>query len=120
MNQLFFERESASIGQGTFARAFASQALHSLRLWPHVRFDGGDSSRVGDEDERPAGKDGVWACQAGVNSLAVDKFEHKLYVKWFCIIGGVLMIIGCLLAEQIQRLKCGIWTRSRPRGTYRR
>lgn len=79
MNQLLFERESGAIGQGSLARAAASRALHSLQAWPHVKFDGGDASAT-TEDDRPAAKDGIWACQAGVNSLAVDKFEHKLLV----------------------------------------
>ena len=78
MNRLFFERESASIGQGAFARAVASRALHSLQLWPHVKFDGGDAAPAPVERERTAGKESAWACQAGVNSLAVDRFEHKL------------------------------------------
>lgn len=78
MNRLFFERESASIGQGAFARAVASRALHSCQLWPHVKFDGGDAAPPAVEGERTAGKESAWACQAGVNSLAVDRFEHKL------------------------------------------
>lgn len=81
MNRLFFDRESASIGQGAFARAVASRALHSLQLWPHVKFDGGGVAPPPVEGERTAGKESAWACQAGVNSLAVDKFEHKLWVK---------------------------------------
>ncbi|KFY45993.1 hypothetical protein V494_00658 [Pseudogymnoascus sp. VKM F-4513 (FW-928)] len=73
MNRLFFERESAYIGQGAFARAVASRALHSLQLWPHVKFDGGDAAPPPVEGERTIGKESAWACQAGVNSLAVDR-----------------------------------------------
>ncbi|KAL5348555.1 hypothetical protein ACLOAV_005971 [Pseudogymnoascus australis] len=96
MNRLFFERESASIGQGSFARAVASRALHSLQLWPHVKFDGGGVAPPPVEGERTAGKESAWACQAGVNSLAVDKFEHKLMLT-----GGADSTIKLWDLEQI-------------------
>lgn len=80
MNQLLFERESGALGQGAFARAVASRALHSLQLWPHLRFDGGEASAPVADEGRVGGKEEICACQAGVNSLAVDKFDHKLWV----------------------------------------
>jgi len=100
MNRLLFERETGALGQGAIARTVASRALQDLVLWPWLRFDGGEVAQVGLDGERDGGgagnrggrgdgntagiasarasEEGVWACQAGVNTLAVEGFEHKL------------------------------------------
>lgn len=100
MNRLLFERETGALGQGAIARTVASRALQDLVLWPWLRFDGGevaqaesdggrDCQGTGNGDGRGDGnragtatararEEGVWACQAGVNTLVVEGFEHKL------------------------------------------
>ena len=58
-------------------RAETSRLLHSIQVAPGVRFDGSDApaqatSSRDVEDERV-----VWAHQAGVNCLTIDRFEGR-------------------------------------------
>lgn len=58
-------------------QAETSRLLHSIQAAPGVRFDGSDApaqaaSSKDVEDERD-----VWAHQAGVNCLTIDRFEGR-------------------------------------------
>ena len=70
-------RALGTISPQALQRAETSRLLHSIQVAPGVKFDGSDapaqaaSSRDGD-DERD-----VWAHQAGVNCLTIDRFEGR-------------------------------------------
>lgn len=92
MNQLLFERASGSLGPNVFAKLEATRLLSSFRPAPHFRFDGGEtgaaidngegsSRRSGSESVNPSHKQHVWAHQAGVNSLALERFDGRMYVQ---------------------------------------
>ena len=70
-------RALGTISPQALQRAETSRLLHSIQAAPGVRFDGSDAppqaagSREA-EDERD-----VWAHQAGVNCLTIDRFEGR-------------------------------------------
>lgn len=86
MNQLLFDRETGALGSKAFARFQANTALNSLWL-SDTRFDGGEVSKSDNIDEgsdtpfeEKTDDESTWASRAGVNALAIDKFEGRLYV----------------------------------------
>lgn len=81
MTSNLFGRALGSISPQTLQKAETSRLLHSLQAAPSIRFDGSDGAaparaqrRSGDEEDRP---DSIWAHRAGVNSLAIDRFEGR-------------------------------------------
>ena len=84
MTSNLFGRALGTISPQALQRAETSRLLSSLQAAPGIRFDGGDDGaapasaqrqdRNGDEEDGPGG---VWAHKAGVNSLAIDKFEGR-------------------------------------------
>ena len=83
MTSNLFGRALGTISPQALQRAETSRLLSSLQAAPGIRFDGSDGStpasaqrqdRNGDEED---GSGGVWAHKAGVNSLAIDKFEGR-------------------------------------------
>jgi hypothetical protein len=78
MNQLILEREAGSLGQGAFARIQASRALLDIQFIPTIRLNGGEKAAPSDVTDDARNEDILWAHQAGVNSLVVDRFENKL------------------------------------------
>ena len=81
MTSNLFGRALGTISPQVLQRAETSRLLSSLQAAPGVRFDGsGDGAssaqqhRKGDEED---GLGGLWAHKAGVNSLAIDKFEGR-------------------------------------------
>lgn len=71
-------RALGTISAQALQRAEISRLLHSVQAAPGVRFDGSDApaqsaaSSRDVEDERD-----VWAHQAGVNCLTIDRFEGR-------------------------------------------
>ena len=68
-------RALGTISSQALQRAETSRLLHSIQAAPGVRFDGSDaanSSRDVEGEERD-----VWAHQAGVNCLTIDRFEGR-------------------------------------------
>src|SRR3569833_61147 len=82
MNQLLFERSTGNLGPNTFARLQTAQLLSSFRGAPFFRFDGGEKGTNigGGDDGRPAVEDrlDIWAHQAGVSALAIDRFDGRM------------------------------------------
>ena len=77
MTSNLFGRALGSISPHALQKAETSRLLSSLHAAPNVRYDGSDGAaaprhHVGDE-----GDDGIWAHRAGVNCLAIDRFEGR-------------------------------------------
>jgi DNA excision repair protein ERCC-8 len=81
MNSLLFERSSGSLGPDGFARIQATALLTSFAAAPRFRFDGGEQAPA---DARNAGNGAdaspawLWAHQAGVAAMALDRFDGRL------------------------------------------
>jgi len=82
MNQLLFERSTGNLGPNAFARLQASRLLDSFRAAPLFRFDGGEEgTSIGGDKGEPVsggGKRDIWAHQAGVNTLALERFDGRM------------------------------------------
>lgn len=94
MNQLLFERSTGNVGCNTFERIHTHELLASFRAAPHLRFDGGERGTAIHRDSiaeasgptqphrrnavAPATPQHIWAHQAGVNSLALERFEGRM------------------------------------------
>lgn len=82
MNQILFERSTGNVGPNEFAKLHTSQLIRSFQPAPHFRFDGGERGAVGATGNGDVVADGVktplWAHQAGVNALALDRFDGRM------------------------------------------
>lgn len=83
MNRLLFDRSTGSLRPNAFARLRSTQLIHDLQIAPNFRFNGGDSYKdesgtLGTQAEIGDAKLNVFAHQAGVNTLVVDRFEGRL------------------------------------------
>ena len=80
MTSNLFGRALGSISPQALQKAETSRLLSSLQAAPGVRFDGSDgATRVrtkgnGHEEDEVGG---ICAHKAGVNSLAIDRFEGR-------------------------------------------
>ena len=82
MTSNLFGRALGTISPQALQKAETSRLLSSLQAAPGIRFDGSDRATPvsappypnGDEED---GSGGVWVHKAGVNSLAIDKFEGR-------------------------------------------
>jgi len=86
MNQLLFDRSTGSLNPQAFSRLHTTALLHATQLAPKLRFNGGEKEEVVSgraalvhidaslESSRPK----IWAHQAGVNALALDKFDGRM------------------------------------------
>ena len=80
MTSNLFGRALGSISPQALQKAETSRLLSSLQAAPRVRFDGSDEATPvrakgnGDEEDEVGG---IWAHKAGVNSLAIDRFEGR-------------------------------------------
>ncbi|OAA62421.1 WD repeat protein [Niveomyces insectorum RCEF 264] len=101
MNQLLFERATGSLGHPAFARLHCTQLLHGFRPAPQIRFDGGEKGTniTPSEAGRPAAAAAAaaaavaavargaadnrdrWAHQAGVNALALERFDGRILLS---------------------------------------
>ena len=86
MNQLLFDRSTGNLDPQAFARLHTSALLHALQLAPKLRFKGGDkeavsNNRAGSAPIAPPTinhEKKTWAHQAGVNALALEKFNGRM------------------------------------------
>lgn len=79
MQARFLARETGDLGPHDLARSVASDLVRSLAPAPQHRFDGEAARRsalAGPETPR-----GIHAHGAGVNSLALDKFDGRVFVS---------------------------------------
>ena len=83
MTSNLFGRALGTISPQALQKAETSRLLSSLQAAPGIRFDGSsDGAAPASAQQHPNGdgedgSDGVWAHKAGVNSLAIDKFEGR-------------------------------------------
>lgn len=86
MDRLLSDRAVGILGPDSFARLETARLLHNFRPAPQHRFDGGQKGTAIDNiasslDRSALGKDqqtSVWAHQAGVNALALERFDGKM------------------------------------------
>ena len=86
MNQLLFDRSTGNLDPQAFARLHTSALLHATQLTPKLRFNGGETEAVasGRATSVPTvasidtWETKIWAHQAGVNALALDKFDGRM------------------------------------------
>lgn len=79
MNQLLLERETGAVGPNVFARLQTTQLLRSFRPAPQYRFDGGERGiAVNDGEASSAAASSIWAHQAGVSALALERFDGRM------------------------------------------
>ncbi|KAI1104513.1 WD40 repeat-like protein [Jackrogersella minutella] len=85
MNQLLLERSIGNLGPNVFARLQTTQLLNSFRPAPEFRFDGGErGTAVRDHESGSVAPDPtstLWAHQAGVNALALERFDGRILVS---------------------------------------
>lgn len=89
MNQLLFERATGGLGSNAFAKLETTRLVRSFRPAPQFRFDGGEKGAALDSgessfDPRNAStelKKNIWSHQAGVNALALDRFDGRILVS---------------------------------------
>jgi DNA excision repair protein ERCC-8 len=82
MNQLLLERSTGNVGPNAFTKLQTTRLVKSFRPANRFRFDGGEAGVPADATE--AGSSSLetrlptWAHQAGVNALALDRFDGRL------------------------------------------
>ncbi|KAG6359243.1 hypothetical protein INS49_012764 [Diaporthe citri] len=89
MNQLLFERATGGLGANTFAKLETTRLLRSFRPAPQFRFDGGEKGAAVDNGEGSSSsanpsndhKSNIWAHQAGVNALALERFDGRILLS---------------------------------------
>ena len=82
MDSQLFARALGNIGSGTVRRAELSRRLHLIHRMPEIEFDGHGSLSTTTESDRQheyqrSIKDEICAHRAGVNCIAVDRFEGR-------------------------------------------
>ncbi len=80
MTSNLFGRALGSISPQALQKAETSRLLSALQAAPGIRFDGSDgaaSTKAQRHGEGDDGLGGVWAHKAGVNCLAIDRFEGR-------------------------------------------
>ena len=70
-------RALGTISPQVLQRAETLRLLHSIQAAPGVRFDGGDAPAKGSSSKDVEDREDVWAHQAGVNCLTIDRFEGR-------------------------------------------
>ncbi|CAK7272364.1 hypothetical protein SEPCBS119000_005083 [Sporothrix epigloea] len=92
MNELLLERSVGDLGHQAFARRHCTSLLHAFRPAPQLRFDSGEQGvNVATDDSsagaaslssaaRRASRD-LWAHQAGVGALALERFDGRILVS---------------------------------------
>ncbi|KAI1284143.1 WD40-repeat-containing domain protein [Xylaria sp. FL0933] len=83
MNQLLLERSTGALGPNVFARLQTTRLLTSFRPSPQYRFDGGERG-VAVQDGEVSSSDAatsIWAHQAGVSALALERFDGRTLVS---------------------------------------
>lgn len=85
MNHLLFERSTGNLGPNVFARLQTTRLLNSFRPAPEFRFDGGERGTAIRDDENgsiaPDPASALWAHQAGVKALALERFDGRILVS---------------------------------------
>ena len=82
MDSHLFARALGSIGPEAIQRAEISRRLHAIQSAANVEFDGGASQRTTNDGNQHNGSQGrtgdeIRAHRAGVNCIAMDRFEGR-------------------------------------------
>ena len=81
MNSYLLNRELGTVSPKALQQAETRRLLLALQAAPDIKFDGTDAATAGPSQSHAGqvtgGRDGVWAHKAGVNCIAVDKFEGR-------------------------------------------
>ncbi|KAI0156949.1 WD40 repeat-like protein [Xylariaceae sp. FL1272] len=83
MNELLLARSTGAVGPNAFARLQTTQLLKSFRPAPGYRFDGGERG-IAVRDGQASSADSptsIWAHQAGVGALALERFDGRILVS---------------------------------------
>jgi DNA excision repair protein ERCC-8 len=75
MNGLLLDRSAGDLGPNAFARLETTRLLHSFQPAPRFLFDGGERRPGLGYGEQ---KSPIWAHQAGVSSLALERFDGRM------------------------------------------
>jgi DNA excision repair protein ERCC-8 len=80
MNQLLFERSTGALGPNAFARLQTTQLLKSFQPATQYRFDGGERGTAVNDGEASSSDaaTSIWAHQAGVSALALERFDGRM------------------------------------------
>lgn len=84
MNSFLLNRTIGSISPPVLQRAQTTRLVHAISPTPGVRFrneqTGADVSSTADGQDgcQGGGAEQIWAHKAGVNALAIDRFEGRL------------------------------------------
>ncbi|KAH9906844.1 WD40-repeat-containing domain protein [Xylariomycetidae sp. FL2044] len=83
MNQLLFERSTGNLGPNVFARLQTTKLLTSFTPAPQYRFDGGEQGTAIHDGEVTSNHQvsAIWAHQAGVNALTLERFDGRILVS---------------------------------------
>ncbi|KAK4149957.1 hypothetical protein C8A00DRAFT_37446 [Chaetomidium leptoderma] len=92
MNSFLFERSSGNLGPNEFARLQTASLLKSFAAAPRLRFDGGERAADaaaaggsgdgnGDGDGDGASRASLWAHQAGVTALTLERFDGRILIS---------------------------------------
>lgn len=81
MNSQLFARALGTTGPEALQRAELSKQLHAIQNAPGIHFDGHDGQIIGDNNRQDDGEGkptvDARAHQAGVNCIAIDRFEGR-------------------------------------------
>ncbi|KAL8825828.1 MAG: hypothetical protein Q9191_004175 [Dirinaria sp. TL-2023a] len=77
MNSHIFARALGTFSPQALQRAETSRLLNALEAASDVKFDGRDDTTQSSRPEGATGGDTLWAHKAGVNCVAIDKFEGR-------------------------------------------
>ena len=77
MNSYIFGRSLGTFSPYALQRAEASRLLNALEAAPGVKCDGRDDATRPSRPEGATGGDSLWAHKAGVNCVAIDRFEGR-------------------------------------------
>ncbi|KAI0421411.1 WD40-repeat-containing domain protein [Xylaria grammica] len=83
MNQLLLDRSTGAVGPNVFARLQTTRLLTSFVPVPQYRFDGGERG-IAVHDGEASSSDAatsIWAHQAGVSALALERFDGRILVS---------------------------------------
>jgi len=84
MNSFLLNRTIGSISPPVLQRAQTTRLVHAISPTPGVRFrneqTGADVASTADrrDEDQDGGTERIWAHKAGVNALAIDRFEGRL------------------------------------------
>ncbi|KAI0205848.1 WD40-repeat-containing domain protein [Astrocystis sublimbata] len=83
MNQLLLDRATGLTGPNVFARQLTTRLLTSFAPAPQYRFDGGERG-IAVHDGEASSSDAatsIWAHQAGVSALALERFDGRILIS---------------------------------------